>query len=450
MATINFLMANKKSIHKNPLIERKVNIITMGCSKNLVDSEQLAHQLEINDFKVYHESKAPQPITIINTCGFILDAKEESIAKILECVQLKNDHKIQVLIVYGCLAERYKNDLIKEIPEVDAVFGSNALESILHFMEATFFPEKLLNRKTATPQHYAYLKISEGCSHQCAFCAIPQIRGKQISKSIPTLKQEAEILADQGVKELILVAQDLSFYGFDLQKNLQLPTLVDTLAKIDALKWIRLHYLYPNSFPLQLLDIIKEHPNICHYLDIPIQHISDSVLQQMNRKITGDEIRKLLDTIKSKIPDIALRTSLIVGFPNETKKDFQQLADFVQEGYFDRLGVFTYSHEENTPAAKHLTDKISTKEKIKRQEQIMDIQHNVSWRKNQQKIGQTQQIIIDEINDKYAVGRTEFDSPEVDNTTIIQTSTNINIQVGSFYTAKIIGANAFDLEAEII
>ncbi|MBO4739006.1 MAG: 30S ribosomal protein S12 methylthiotransferase RimO [Bacteroidales bacterium] len=448
MASVNFLMASKN--RKNPLVERKVNIITMGCSKNLVDSEQLAYQLEANDFKVYHESPTPQPITIINTCGFILDAKEESIAKILECVQLKKDKQIQVLIVYGCLAERYKNDLKKEIPEVDIFLGSNALENILQFLQATYYPERMLCRKTSTPQHYAYLKISEGCSHQCAFCAIPKIRGKQISKSIATLKQEAEILADQGVKELILVAQDLSFYGYDLHKDYQLPKLVEELAKINGFEWIRLHYLYPNSFPLQLLDIIKEHPNICRYIDMPVQHISDNVLQQMNRKITGDKIRKLLDTIKTEISDVALRTSLIVGFPTETKKDFQQLTDFVQEGYFDRLGVFTYSHEENTPAGKNLTDKISSKEKIRRQEQIMDIQHNVSFKKNQQKIGQTLKIIIDETNSNYAIGRTEFDSPEVDNTIVIHSNDNQNISVGNFYNAQIIKADAFDLEAKII
>ena len=448
MASINFLMTSKNK--KNPLVERKVNIITMGCSKNLVDSEQLAHQLEANDYKVYHESPTPQPITIINTCGFILDAKEESIAKILECVQLKKDKQIQILIVYGCLAERYKNDLKKEIPEVDFLGGSNALENILQFLEATYYPEKILCRKIATPQHYAYLKISEGCSHQCAFCAIPKIRGKQISKSISTLKQEAEILADQGVKELILVAQDLSFYGYDTHNDYQLPKLVEELAKINGFEWIRLHYLYPNSFPLQLLDTIKEHPNICRYIDMPIQHISDDVLQQMNRKITGDKIRKLLDTIKTQIPDVALRTSLIVGFPSETKKDFQQLADFVQEGYFDRLGVFTYSHEENTPAGKKLTDKIAAKEKIRRQEQILDIQHGVSFQKNQQKIGQTLQIIIDETYSNYAIGRSEFDSPEVDNTIIIHTTDIQNISVGNFYNAKIVKADAFDLEAKII
>lgn len=443
---MNFLM-NKEQEKSMPR-KGEINIITMGCSKNLVDSEQLANQLIVNNYTVVHESSRPLPITIINTCGFIFDAKEQSIEKIMDCIALKNEGKIKILIVYGCLSARYKNELIQSIPEVDAFFTTDALQDILSYLGLKYYPEQMLYRYVSTPQHYAYLKVSEGCSHRCAFCAIPQIRGNQVSKSIDTIVQEAQILVNNGVKELLLVAQDLTYYGVDLNKNYQLPKLVEKLANINGLNWIRLHYAYPNTFSLDLLDLMNQYPNICKYVDMPIQHINDDVLKAMNRRITGQEIIRLLDTIKNKVPDIALRTSLIVGFPGETKKMYNDLENFVSKGYFDRLGVFTYSHEENTPAFS-LKDNISKKEKQKRCENLMFIQQDISLQKNTNKIGQTFKVIIDAKERNSYIGRTEYDSPEVDNTVIIS-SKNVSLKIGEFYNVKINKANHFDLKGVIV
>ncbi|MDR0604560.1 MAG: 30S ribosomal protein S12 methylthiotransferase RimO [Bacteroidales bacterium] len=424
-----------------------INIITLGCSKNKVDSEQLAAQLEQNSFRVIHEATKPLPITLINTCGFINDAKAQSIETILECVEQKTNGQIKTLIVFGCLSERYKKDLQKEIPELDAVFGVNSFKEILFFLDAKLHEKALTFRKISSPSHYAYLKISEGCSHQCSFCAIPSIRGKQVSKPVELIREEATALAEQGVKELILVAQDLTHYGYDLYKKRKIYSLVEELLQVEKLAWIRLHYLYPNAFQMNILDLIKEHPRICSYLDIPIQHINDDILAAMKRKITADEIRRLLDAIRNKIPDIAIRTSLIVGFPGETKKKFYQLRDFLQECQLDRVGIFTYSHEENTPAYT-LKDTITQKEKEERKEELMFLQQNISLQKNKQKVGKTFKVLIDaEENDNF-IGRTEFDSPEVDNTVIIPQKQQ-HLSIGDFYNVTITNAECFDLFGKV-
>ena len=438
----NFIMLRTGS-NQRSLIDCDVNIITLGCSKNLVDSEQLAYQLEQNSFRVIHESNEPLPITIINTCGFIQDAKTQSIEMVLECVEDKAMGKIKQLIVMGCLSARYADELLKEIPQIDAIFGVNALQDVLSYLHANLYAESITVRKISTPNHYAYLKVSEGCNQQCAFCAIPKIRGRQVSKPIEMIRDEAIVLAEQGVKELILVAQDLTHYGFDIYKKRKLYSLLEELLKVKDIEWIRLHYAYPNSFQTDILDLMKDYPKICNYLDIPIQHIDDEVLSSMCRKITGDEIRKLLDTVRSKVPDIAIRTSLIVGYPGETKKKFNLLRDFLQESKLDRVGVFTFSKEENTPAYK-LKETVSQKEKEKRKEELMFIQQDISLEKNKQKIGQTFKVLIDAQEKDHYIGRTEFDSPEVDNTVIIPKKKK-KMLVGNFYDITITDADCFDL-----
>lgn len=445
MPVVNFLMSQSASQGATPC---EVNIITMGCSKNLVDSEQLAAQLEANHYLVLHESRQPMPITIINTCGFIADAKEQSVNMIFDCIAQKNAGKIKTLIVFGCLSGRYMSELRESIPEVDAFFGTDALQGILAFLGATYYADKLVYRKTSTPEHYAYLKISEGCSHQCAFCAIPKIRGPQISKPISVVKREAEILAQRGVKELLLVAQDLSFYGKDINNKYMLAQLVEELAQIPGIEWIRMHYTYPNSFQYELLDLMLQYPNVCRYIDMPMQHINNTMLQAMHRHISGEDIIRMLETIKNKVPDVALRTSLIVGFPGETKAMYKELENFVARGYFDRLGVFTYSHEENTPSYV-LKDNVTQAEKQRRQEGIMAIQHDISLTKNQSMVGQTFKVVIDSKQGKYYEGRTQYDSPEVDNTVLLPTR-NHHLQQGGFYDVKITRADAFDLTGEVM
>lgn len=424
-----------------------INIITMGCPKNRVDSEQLATQLIANGFEVVHESTVNETITMVNTCGFIASAKEESINAVLSCVNAKKKGKIKTLIVFGCLSERYKEDIKKEIPEVDAVFGVNEVPDILSYLHSQVDNALLDKRLISTPKHYAYLKISEGCSHRCSFCAIPYIRGKQISKQIDAIIKEAQLLVNQGIKEIILVAQDLTDYGSDLPNKPKLSALLEQLSLIDNLQWLRLHYAYPNTFDMKILDVIASNSNICKYLDMPIQHINNEILKAMNRKITSDEIVALLDKIKQKIPDIALRTSLIVGFPNETQKHFEELIDFVQAGWFDRLGVFTYSKEENTPAFL-LPDNVSQRQKQKRQAQLMDVQYEISLKKNEQKKSQILKVLIDELSDNQYIGRTEFDAPEIDNTVLIETNQKLN--VGEFYNVKITNTEAFDLQGVVV
>ncbi|MDR1878140.1 MAG: 30S ribosomal protein S12 methylthiotransferase RimO [Bacteroidales bacterium] len=425
----------------------EINIITLGCSKNLVDSEQLAAQLEQNGFRITYEAEQPLPVTIINTCGFIEDAKMQSIETILACAEQKTTGEIKILIVFGCLSERYVHDLRKEIPELDAVFGVNSLPNILSYLNARVCSDMLTVRKISTPAHYAYLKISEGCSHRCAFCAIPQIRGKQVSKPVEVIRDEALVLTEQGVKEIILVAQDLTHYGYDIYKKRQLFTLLEELLKIKNIGWLRLHYLYPNFFQTDILELMKEYPQLCNYLDIPVQHIHDEILEAMNRNITGDQIRRLFDTIRNKIPSVAIRTSVIVGFPGERKKHFNQLRDFLQESQLDRVGIFTYSHEENTPAFK-LKETVSRKEKENRKEELMLVQQHISLQKNRQKTGQTIKTIIDKQENEHYTGRTEFDSPEVDNTVIVLKQKE-PLRVGDFYNVKISSAEDYDLTGTV-
>ncbi len=438
----NFIML-KTSSGQRKLIDCDVNMITLGCSKNQVDSEQLAYQLEQNSFRVTHESGEPLAITIINTCGFIQDAKAQSIETILECAEDKAMGKIKQLIVMGCLSARYADELLKEIPQIDAVFGVNSLQDVLSYLHANLYADSITVRKISTPNHYAYLKVSEGCNQQCSFCAIPKIRGRQVSKPVEMIRDEAIVLAEQGVRELILVAQDLTHYGFDIYRKRKLYSLLEELLKIKNIDWIRLHYAYPNSFQTDILDLMKDYPEICHYLDIPIQHIDDEILSSMRRKITGDDIRKLLDTIRFKVPDIAIRTSLIVGYPGETKKKFRLLRDFLQESKLDRVGVFTFSREKNTPAYK-LKETVGQKEKERRKEELMFVQQDISLDKNKQKIGNIFKVLIDsEEKDRY-IGRTQYDSPEVDNTVIIPKREK-KLSVGNFYDIIITEADCFDL-----
>ncbi|MDR0367570.1 MAG: 30S ribosomal protein S12 methylthiotransferase RimO, partial [Bacteroidales bacterium] len=428
----NFILA-KTGSHNDNSGDCEVNIITLGCSKNLVDSEQLAYQLEQNAFRVTHESSKPLPVTIINTCGFIQDATAQSVEMILDCAIEKVRGNIKQLIVMGCLSERYADDLLEEIPQIDAVFGVNAIEDILKYLHATLSAESITVRKISTPNHYAYLKVSEGCNQQCAFCAIPKIRGRQVSKPVELIRDEAIVLAEQGVKELILVAQDLTHYGFDIYRKRKLYALLEELVKIKGIEWIRLHYLYPNFFQKDILDLMHDHSKICHYLDLPIQHIDDDILFSMNRKIASNDIRKLLDTIRNKVPDIAIRTTLIVGFPGETKAKFKHLCDFLQESQLDRVGVFPFSKEEDTPAYM-LKETVSQREKIRRAEELMAIQHDISSKKNKQKIGKTLKVLIDSEDEDFFTGRTEYDSPEVDNTVLIHKSgKDKNLTVGNFY-----------------
>ena len=426
----------------------RVNIITLGCDKNTVDSEQLARQLQAGGFKVLLDAPRHQTVTLINTCGFINDSKLQSIETILECIEEKKNGNILRLIVFGCLSQRYREELATEMPEVDAWFGVNSLPQILEYLQ-TGIQEKLLpERVLSTPSHYAYLKISEGCNHGCAFCAIPQIRGRHTSKPMERIWEEARILADRGVKELILVAQDLTSYGIDLYQQRELARLLEGLARIPQLQWIRLHYAYPNHFPMEVLDVIRDHPNICRYLDIPIQHIDDGLLQSMKRNISGDEIRRLLHTIREHIPEVALRTSLIVGYPGENRKKFQSLLSFVKEIRFDRLGVFTYSHEENTPAYQ-LKDSISQIEKERRKDEILWAQQQISLEKNREKIGKVFRVLIDAKDASHYIGRTQYDSPDVDNTVLLSRRTN-RCEIGEFYDVQITRADDFDIKGHII
>lgn len=428
--------------------ENKINIITLGCSKNLVDSEVLSGQLRANEMDVIHENKKPDHnIVVVNTCGFIDKAKEESINTILEQVELKKNGQLDKVLVTGCLSARYRDDLAKEIPEVDAWFSTMELPLILKELNADYKKELLGERLLSTPKHYAYLKISEGCNRTCAFCAIPLMRGGHISKPIEAVVAEAESLAHKGVKEIMLIAQELTYYGLDIYKKRKLPELLRKLAKVEGIEWIRLHYAYPTKFPLDILDAIREEPKICNYLDIPLQHCSDRMLKSMKRQITKAEMVELLHTIREKVPGIAIRTTLIAGFPGETREDVEEMKDFLTEMRFERVGIFTYSHEENT-AAYELEDNISAEEKESRAQEIMELQQEISYEKNCQLIGRELNILIDRYEAGRYVGRTEYDSVEVDNEVIIHSETPLNI--GDFVTAKITKAYDYDLEAELI
>jgi ribosomal protein S12 methylthiotransferase len=426
----------------------KINIITLGCSKNMVDSEVLSGQLTANDMEVVHENaKGDHNIVVVNTCGFIDKAKEESINTILRQVDLKKRGKLDKVYVTGCLSERYKNNLETEIPEVDAFFGTMELPLLLKELEADYKADLLGERLLATPKHYAYMKISEGCNRTCSFCAIPLMRGQHQSKPIETLVQEAQWLVKKGVREIMLIAQELTYYGLDLYKKRMLPELLHRLADIEGLEWIRLHYAYPSKFPLEIIDVMRERSNICNYLDMPLQHASDAMLKAMKRQITRAEMDQLIFSIREKLPGICLRTTLIAGFPGETLSDVAELKDFLTLHQFDRVGVFTYSHEEDT-SAHQLIDAIPAEEKERRAQEIMEHQQEISYALNQQKVGREFRVLVDKKEAGRYLGRTEFDSVEVDNEVIINTSQKLVI--GDFVNVRITKAYDYDLEAELI
>src|SRR5436190_2802087 len=426
----------------------KVNIITLGCSKNMVDSEVLSGQLLANEIDVVNENKKlDHNIVVVNTCGFIEKAKEESINTILDQVELKKRGKLDKVYVTGCLSERYKNNLETEIPEVDAFFGTMELPLILKQFEADYKSELIGERLLATPRHYAYLKISEGCNRTCAFCAIPLMRGQHISRPIEELVREAEGLVKKGVKEIMLIAQELTYYGLDIYKKRMLPDLLNRLADIRGLEWIRLHYAYPSKFPLEILDVVRQRENICNYLDIPLQHAANNMLAAMKRQITREEMEQLLATIRAKVPGICLRTTLIAGFPGETRDDVEELKTFLQKERFDRVGIFTYSHEEGT-SGYALEDNITPEEKERRAQEIMEVQQEISYEKNQEKIGKIFKVLIDKKEAGRYLGRTEFDSVEVDNEVVIHSSKKLTI--GEFYNVTITKAYDYDLEGEVV
>ncbi|MFC0344677.1 30S ribosomal protein S12 methylthiotransferase RimO [Epilithonimonas hispanica] len=426
--------------------KKKINIVTLGCSKNVYDSEVLMGQLEANGKKVVHEEKGD--VVVINTCGFIDNAKEESINTILEYVELKNQGVVEKVFVTGCLSERYKPDLIREIPDVDQYFGTRDLPILLKHLGADYKHELVGERLTTTPKHYAYLKISEGCDRPCSFCAIPLMRGNHISTPIEKLVIEAQKLAKKGVKELILIAQDLTFYGLDIYKKRALGELLQELIKVEGIEWIRLHYAFPTGFPEDVLDIIRTEPKICNYIDIPLQHINTELLKAMKRGTTFEKTNALLDKFREKVPDMAIRTTLIVGFPGETEEKFEELKQWVRDQRFDRLGCFTYSHEENTTAYV-LEDNIPDDVKQSRVEEIMEIQQQISWEKNQEKVGKIFKCIFDRKEGDYFVGRTEYDSPDVDNTVLVPAK-DVYISIGEFANVKITSAEDFDLYGELV
>src|SRR5690554_5159191 len=430
-----------KSLKKN-----KINVVTLGCSKNVYDSEVLMGQLKASGKEVVHEEEGN--IVVINTCGFINNAKEESINTILEFMQKKEDGEVDKVFVTGCLSERYKPDLQREIPNVDQYFGTTELPALLKALGADYKHELIGERLTTTPKNYAYLKIAEGCDRPCSFCAIPIMRGKHRSTPIEDIVIEAEKLAAKGVKELILIAQDLTYYGLDIYKKRNLAELLEALVKVEGVEWIRLHYAFPTGFPMDVLDVMKREPKICNYLDIPLQHISDSILKSMRRGTTKEKTTKLLKDFRAKVPEMTIRTTLIVGYPGETQEDFELLRDWVKEMRFERLGCFTYSHEENTHAF-NLEDDVPEEVKMQRANDIMEIQSQISWELNQAKIGKEFKVVIDRKEGGYFVGRTEFDSPDVDNEVLINAE-NDYLRTGEFFTVKITAAEDFDLYAEVV
>lgn len=428
-----------RSLKKN-----KINVVTLGCSKNLYDSEVLMGQLKANGKEVTHEAKNDEGnIIVINTCGFIDNAKEESVNTILEYVGKKEDGLVDKIFVTGCLSERYKPDLESEIPDVDQYFGTTELPLLLKALGADYKHELLGERLTTTPKNYAYLKIAEGCDRPCSFCAIPLMRGKHVSQPIEKLVKEAENLAKDGVKELILIAQDLTYYGLDLYKKRNLAELLENLANVEGIEWIRLHYAFPTGFPMDVLDLMKREPKICNYIDIPLQHISDNILKSMRRGTTYKKTTQLLKDFRAAVPGMTIRTTLITGYPGETEEDFEILKNWVKEMRFERLGCFTYSHEENTHAYL-LEDDVPEEVKQSRANEIMEIQAQISWEQNQQKIGQKFKCIIDRKEGNHFVGRTEFDSPDVDNEVLID-ATQHYVKVGDFVEVEIIDASDFDL-----
>lgn len=430
-----------KTLKKN-----KINVVTLGCSKNVYDSEVLMGQLRANNKEVVHEEEGN--VVVINTCGFIANAKEESVNTILEFVQKKQEGLVDKVFVTGCLSERYKPDLQKEIPDVDQYFGTTELPGLLKALGADYKHELVGERLTTTPKNYAYLKIAEGCDRPCSFCAIPIMRGKHRSTPMEDLVTEAEKLAANGVKELILIAQDLTYYGLDLYKKRNLAQLLEKLAAVKGIEWIRLHYAFPTGFPMDVLDLMNKEPKICNYIDIPLQHIADPILKSMRRGTTKAKTTKLLQDFRAAVPQMAIRTTLIVGYPGETQEDFETLRDWVKEMRFERLGCFTYSHEENTHAY-NLEDDVPEKVKIKRANEIMEIQSQISWELNQEKIGKQFRVLIDRKEGGYYVGRTEFDSPDVDNEVLINAEEGY-LRTGDFFNVEITAAEDFDLYAKVV
>ena len=430
-----------KSVKKN-----KINVVTLGCSKNVYDSEVLMGQLKASGKDVVHEEEGN--IVVINTCGFINNAKEESVNTILEFMQKKEDGEVDKVFVTGCLSERYKPDLQKEIPNVDQYFGTTELPGLLKALGADYKHELIGERLTTTPKNYAYLKIAEGCDRPCSFCAIPLMRGKHKSTPIEDLVTEAEKLAANGVKELILIAQDLTYYGLDLYKKRNLAELLKELVKVEGIEWIRLHYAFPTGFPMDVLEVMKNEPKVCNYLDIPLQHISDDLLKSMRRGTTKEKTTKLIKEFRNAVPEMTIRTTLIVGYPGETQSHFEELKQWVKDMRFERLGCFTYSHEENTHAY-NLEDDVPEDVKQERANEIMEIQSQISWELNQEKIGKELKVVIDRKEGNYFVGRTEYDSPDVDNEVLINAEENY-LKTGDFYTVKITEAADFDLYGKVL
>lgn len=433
-----------KTLKKN-----KVNVVTLGCSKNIFDSEVMMAQLKANKFEVEHEAQQDDSeIVIINTCGFIDNAKQESIDTILRYADAKKDGSVDKVYVTGCLSERYKDDLVKEIPEVDAFFGTRELPRLLKTLKADYKHELVGERLLTTPSHYAYFKIAEGCDRPCSFCAIPLMRGKHVSTPIEELVKSAKSLAAQGVKELMLIAQDLTYYGLDIYKKRALADLLVALSEVEGIEWIKLHYAFPSGFPMDALEVMREKENICNYLDMPLQHGSTKMLKAMRRGITREKTEELVENIREAVPGIALRTTLISGYPGETEEDFQEMYDWVEKSRFDRLGIFTYSHEENTHAH-NFEDDVPEDVKRERADAIMELQMGISHELNQEKIGKTFKVLFDRIEGDYFIGRTEFDSPEVDNEVLVKKSEGY-IRIGDFANIKITSADHYDLYGVIV
>lgn len=427
----------------------KVSVITLGCSKNLVDSEVMMSQLQHGGYDVQHDKWSKgRNIVIVNTCGFIDRAKEESINTIMEYAEAKSVGKIEKLYVTGCLSHRYKDNLEAEIPEVDAFFGTNELPRLLKTLKVDYKHELIGERFLTTPIHYAYMKISEGCNRTCSFCAIPLMRGKHISRPVEELVLEAKQLAAKGVKEIMLIAQELTFYGLDIYKKRRLPELLNELSKVEGIEWIRLHYAYPAQFPMEIVDAIAENEKVCNYLDMPLQHASDNMLSAMRRNITNADTRKLIEAIRKRVPDIALRTTMLVGFPGETEEDFNALKKFIADFRFERLGVFTYSHEENTKGYQ-LEDNVPDELKQERAAELMSLQEDISRELNNAKVGNTYKVLFDRKEGGYFIGRTEYDSPEVDNEVLIDAKKNY-VRVGDFANVRITDAEEFDLYGELV
>lgn len=434
-----------KTLRKN-----KVNVVTLGCSKNIYDSEVLMGQLKANNFEVEHESsRDDSAIVIINTCGFIDNAKQESIDTILRYADAKDKGLVDKVFVTGCLSERYKPELEKEIPNIDAWFGTRDLPRLLKTLKADYKQELVGERLLTTPQHFAYFKIAEGCDRPCSFCAIPLMRGKHVSTPIETLVEQAKGLAKKGTKELILIAQDLTYYGLDLYNKRALADLLRQLSDVNGIDWIRLHYAFPSGFPMDVLDVMQERKNICNYLDMPLQHITDNMLKSMKRGTTKQKTIDLVNTMRDKMPGMAIRTTLIAGYPGETEKDHQEMLEWVEQTRFDRLGIFAYSHEENTSAFK-LTDDVPAEVKQERCEAVMQVQQGISFEMNEAKVGNTYKVLFDRKEGDYFVGRTEFDSPDVDNEVLVKADENTFVRIGDFADVKIEQAEAYDLIGKLV